>query len=48
MSSALPCGKPLGDVDHHDVGEAVQQQQLRGSGADLSGADDGHLGIAHA
>ena len=42
----LALRQALGDVDHDDVGDAVQQQELGGGRADLSGADDGHLRVA--
>ncbi len=43
----LALRQALGDVDHDDVGDLVQQQELGGGRADLSRADDGHLRIGH-
>jgi len=39
--------KPFCDVDHDDIGETVEQQQLGGCGANLTGAHHRDLGKMH-
>ena len=43
MSSDLPCGMPSDDVEHHDIAEFLEADEMGERAADLAGADQCNL-----
>ena len=41
MSSALPCGQAVDDVEERDIAQPAQKAQVGTGGADVAGADKG-------
>ena len=47
MSSAFALRNAFGDVEHHDVAEFLQADQVGERAADHAGADEGDLAACH-